>query len=693
MSTHISTPESVTLPSYDPDVRWWQPDPATRVQARQVARALDCDELISLRLVMHGRSAQEVADYLNPAPKHVVSPEDTCPGMEAAARALLAGIERGDTIAVYGDYDVDGATSLAILRDTLEVLDADVFVGSANALSGFGLTRAFVEAARDEGSKWLITVDCGSTQTEPIKLAQSYGMQVIVVDHHDVDPENPCEHHLNPRLRSIFALATLAEALNYHEDSRQNLDPAKHPGEQIAKITERSQKILDDVLGRERVRELKDLARRHWSNTGSVLAWKLTAQMLMLVHGKVPASHWGRPMYLAGLGAVADMAPLSDQEIRAFVRIPTDLKRQRMEMRNRRVIPRGVEMLCDELGENPLRPDNMIRSKALMNLPKRTAEIDASKIQTILRSDDQAELRVLVPSLVADYERISAIRRDEMDAIAAEQVIAPVEYDREPELDYEDRTERTETYMHYPIIDNFESLAGMSRMVANTLSRSKPTIAFVRKTVPFGQDGPQDEFGQELYKFSGSNAICPEAHLGELITDEAMRAACAIRMRDWLGNEAMIENLGGHLEVVSGVVTRENIPAVIAACEAWAAAKEKKRKWRPVVNSRPRVIARNVEDSRFSRLEREAELLSPFAFPHAPMPMVSLVGTIGELEVGEDTRTHAILTTDDGMERPVTLHADAVAIIEAHPTVRFEVVVALGNPDQPYYCRHLVAVP
>jgi single-stranded DNA-specific DHH superfamily exonuclease len=681
MNSVTTMNESVELPAFDPDARWWQPDPASRLEARQVARALDCDELVALRLVMLGSSAQEVADYLNPAPKHVLSPEDTCPGMNAAARALLTGIERGETIAIYGDYDVDGATSLAIIRDTLEALDADVFVGSANAVSGFGLTRAFVDAARDEGAKWLITVDCGSTQTDPVKLAQSHGMQVIVIDHHDVDPDNSVDYHLNPRLRSIGALRELAFTLHEHSDSRQKLDPAKHPGEQIAKLTERSTKILVDELGRSRFDELCDLAKRHWTNTGSVLTWKFAAQMLIQRHGKVPAQHWGRPMYLAGLGAVADMAPLNDQEIRTFVRVPTDPHRQRTELRNRRVVPRGVELLCDELGENPLRPDNMIRSKALMNLPKRTALIGAEAIQTVLRSDDEQELRALIPGLVADYERISAMRREVMDPDAIEQV-------------NEAKARGDETFFHYAVIEGHEDYAGFSRMVANTLSRlGKPAIVFVRKTVKPGQDGPTDEFGQELFKFSGANANVPEAHLGELITDEAMRKACTVQMRDWLGQPDQIVNLGGHLEVASGVVTRDGIQQVIAACEAWAEQKKAKRKWRPVSGSRARVIARKLDDTRFARVERECELLAPFSFPHAPMPVVSLVGSISDLEVGEDTRMHAVLTTDDGMERAVTLHAEAEQVIRAYPTVRFECALALGNPDSPYFIRHLVAVP
>ncbi|HEX3976919.1 MAG TPA: hypothetical protein VHW96_11690 [Solirubrobacteraceae bacterium] len=119
------------------------------------------------------------------------------------------------------------------------------------------------------------------------------------------------------------------------------------------------------------------------------------------------------------------------------------------------------------------------------------------------------------------------------------------------------------------MVDRADLLAhsGYSRMVANTIAKQtgKPAIVFTRKTT-----ADTDEFGQELFKFSGANNSHPEAHLGELIADEPMREACRVAMRDWVGEPALIENIGGHVEVVSGVCTRENIPHVIAACEAWA---------------------------------------------------------------------------------------------------------------------------
>jgi single-stranded DNA-specific DHH superfamily exonuclease len=668
--------ETPGLPSFDPDQAWWQPDPATELRAKQIARELDYDPIVCQRLAMLGYSAQDIANYLNPGPQHVVDPETTCPGMKDAAEDLIRGIRAGEKVAVYGDYDVDGATSLAIIQETLEAHDAEVFAGSANAVSGFGLSRNFVEEAHARDAKWLITVDCGSTQTEPVRLAQSLGMQVIIIDHHEVDADNPAAHHLNPRKLAVHAMRQFAQAVEISE-CQQKLLVLQPYAEQLDKLTERSVKILRDYFGEENYQRLSDTVHQYGNpaNTGAVLSWKFAAAVQQAADGKVSASHWGRPMYMAGLGAVADMAPSDNQEIRAFIRVPTDKRLQRAELGNRRVIPRGIEMLAEELGEDPLRPDSMIRTRALMNLPKRTAEINGSDIQRLLRSDDPAELAPVVQNLVRDYERLSAIRRNEMDPIALEQVA-------------EAAARGEDTYFAYAALDGFENVAGYTRMVANTLCKQtgKPAVVFARKTTD-----ASDEFGQTLYKFSGANMNVPEAKLGELIDSPALRQACRIQQRDWVGEPTELESIGGHAAVVSGVVRAENIEAAKTAVEAWAGEKDRKRKWRPIDNKRPRVNARKVTGTRFARLEREAELLAPFSFPEAPALTVSTTGRFTRPRLREDERYHARLSIDGGLERPVVLAVDAAEIIAAHPRQRFEAITALGNSG-PLYVKHLRAI-
>ncbi|HEY6780173.1 MAG TPA: single-stranded-DNA-specific exonuclease RecJ, partial [Thermoleophilaceae bacterium] len=107
------------------------------------------------------------------------------PGAPAAAELLLAHVARGSRIAVYGDYDVDGVCSTAILLRTLRALGADPLWELPHRFGdGYGLSHASVERFATRGVDLLITVDCGITAVSEIAAARTAGMDVLVVDHH-----------------------------------------------------------------------------------------------------------------------------------------------------------------------------------------------------------------------------------------------------------------------------------------------------------------------------------------------------------------------------------------------------------------------------------------------------------------------------------------------------------------------------
>lgn len=669
--TARSTP-LVDLPQVKPDEEWFQHDPAIVLEAKQVARELDCDEIVASRLVMLGYSAQQITDYLNPGPQHIRPPDETVPGMSDAACALSEGVDRGETVAIYADYDVDGQTSLAILSHTLEQYGANLHVGSANAVTGFGLTRSFVEGAAAAGAKWLVTVDCGSTQSDPIRLAQSLGMRVIVVDHHDVDLKNPTDFYVNPKLLAARALDDIYRVMQYADDIRQRRwRPTVPYTDSLARLTDRSVSILEEEMGRDVFQEKCELIERysHPTNTGSMLTWKFAAAFHCTHHVRTPKEHWGAPLYLAGLGAIADLAPCDDQEVRAFLRVPCDRQLQRDHFHNRLIIPRGVQMIAEALGEDPEQPAELVRTRALLNLPKRTAEIDPRDVQTVLRSRDAAKLSAIVPRMIVDYERLSAIRREQMDPIARQQVA-------------DARARGEDTYFDYAEIAGFESLSGYSRMVANTMTREngRPSIVFTRKGF--------DEHGQELWKFSGANDCVPEAHLGDLISEKEMIDACTIRMLNWLGEEDEIPNVGGHTDVIAGVCRTEDIPRVKAACEAWAAERDRKRQWRPVDHKRPRVVRRKVTPARLRRLEREVSMLAPFKFPESPFVQVTVRSTFSRPRKHDDG-WRSVMTLEDGTQRRVLLSEEVANVVRVYHDKRFEPVLALGKAG-PYFISKIV---
>ncbi|MEL6487070.1 MAG: single-stranded-DNA-specific exonuclease RecJ, partial [Pseudomonadota bacterium] len=110
---------------------------------------------------------------------------------EAAQRLALA-VESGETVTIYGDYDVDGATSAALLIDLLRALglNAGYYIPD-RLLEGYGPTGEALVQLGKEGSSLIVTVDCGAMAHEALSMARDAGVDVIVVDHHKCAAELP----------------------------------------------------------------------------------------------------------------------------------------------------------------------------------------------------------------------------------------------------------------------------------------------------------------------------------------------------------------------------------------------------------------------------------------------------------------------------------------------------------------------
>lgn len=285
-------PEAIA--AAEPD--WWTPNDAYVLEAEQLGALHGIEPAVGLRLLKDADPTPEfrrAMAFWRPSRRQVQSPDRTVPGMKAAGERLADAIKAGEKIAVFGDYDCDGTTAVAALTMALrpymsvkcercggrkgadcfdchasgQVFQADrLHLGFADAQRGFGLTDEFVRQAHASGAKVLVTLDCGSSQIRQVELAQSLGMEVIVVDHHSIEPGNPAEFHLNPKLQG------------------EDCSP----------------------------------------NTGAVLAWKLGAATQIAMSGRTRREHWQQAMFLAGLGCRADMGSVTDIEHRAFFWVPLD---------------------------------------------------------------------------------------------------------------------------------------------------------------------------------------------------------------------------------------------------------------------------------------------------------------------------------------------------------------------------------
>jgi single-stranded-DNA-specific exonuclease len=112
--------------------------------------------------------------------------------MELAVQRLERAIDKKEKVLIHGDYDVDGLTSVALLKRALGKLGLVIDHYIPNRLSeGYGVSVEGVKHAKDIGINLIITADCGIVAHEEIKFARTLGLDVIVTDHHEPSLERP----------------------------------------------------------------------------------------------------------------------------------------------------------------------------------------------------------------------------------------------------------------------------------------------------------------------------------------------------------------------------------------------------------------------------------------------------------------------------------------------------------------------
>lgn len=124
--------------------------------------------------------------------QHFLAPQEsdlrdpfTLPDIEPAITRLHQAIENNEPLLIFGDYDVDGVTSTALLVRSLRLLKANVHYALPERADGYGLNNSVVQKAAEDGIQLIFTADCGITAHEPAQLAKSLGIDLIITDHHD----------------------------------------------------------------------------------------------------------------------------------------------------------------------------------------------------------------------------------------------------------------------------------------------------------------------------------------------------------------------------------------------------------------------------------------------------------------------------------------------------------------------------
>ena len=171
-------------------------------QSETLARVLDIPVPLAQVLVNRGfRDEESARQFLNPQLRQLSDPFEL-PDMAAAVDRVLAAIDRRERILIYGDYDVDGVTSTALLWRVLHAAGATVenFLPHRMA-EGYGLSAGGVaRCLRERKPDLLIAVDCGTSSVNEIAGLQRQGVDVIVLDHHEPPEQLPqCVGVVNPK--------------------------------------------------------------------------------------------------------------------------------------------------------------------------------------------------------------------------------------------------------------------------------------------------------------------------------------------------------------------------------------------------------------------------------------------------------------------------------------------------------------
>ena len=188
-------------------------DDRGNVRSLAIAQRHGVPELLARILAGRDVDADGVDAYLDPTIRRLMPDPDVVTGMKPAADRIADAVMRGEQVAIFGDYDVDGATSAALLATFLRGAGAEPLIHIPDRIfEGYGPNVEAIRALAGRGAKLLVTVDCGTTSMEPLAEAKRLGLDTVVIDHHQADEAlPPAVAVVNPnRLDDLSGLGHLA---------------------------------------------------------------------------------------------------------------------------------------------------------------------------------------------------------------------------------------------------------------------------------------------------------------------------------------------------------------------------------------------------------------------------------------------------------------------------------------------------
>lgn len=193
----------------------WQARPCEERQALALSQARGLPEIIGRVLAARGVTEEACDSFLSPRLKTLLPEPSRFRDMDVAAERIARAIRDGESVTVFGDYDVDGATSAAVLRRFFHAVGAELRVYVPDRVKeGYGPNAPALLRLKAEGVGLVVTVDCGVSAFAALEAAADVGLDVVVLDHHAAEPRLPPAVALvNPnRLDEDGAYRTLCAA-------------------------------------------------------------------------------------------------------------------------------------------------------------------------------------------------------------------------------------------------------------------------------------------------------------------------------------------------------------------------------------------------------------------------------------------------------------------------------------------------
>ena len=167
-------------------------DAAGEARALAITQIAGQDELMARMLAGRGVGIEGVERHLDPTLRDLMPDPFTMREMEAATARLKRAVERRERVAIFGDYDVDGAASAALLSEYLQACGCETLIHIPDrVVEGYGPNVEAMTAFKAKGASLVVTVDCGAVSFEPFAEAGRLGLDVVVFDHHQAPEALP----------------------------------------------------------------------------------------------------------------------------------------------------------------------------------------------------------------------------------------------------------------------------------------------------------------------------------------------------------------------------------------------------------------------------------------------------------------------------------------------------------------------